>query len=621
MPPNPQIVSIKFINDSKGWAFDQYPGGQNGIWDCRTSGQDKGHWEVKIRNAGSAGCCRVALLTFPTPAEYDHWQGDLAAGEEKTWNTMQFLSGSWSSPGWSNFRIRCQDCSQTPFPETDNKIVYIECFTGFRIAAFYNETQVEASGRIVETGQTFNTPLSGREWVHVGADNHGVDFTVECTYGGTTLSDVATALREITVVEFHFGVVPPKPDIRIESIVMIDVAPDGTRTEYKVYPEGEAPYITFGGHRGFRVTIKNYGGDAEQAYFNGRIKDVLAAGELWTETSPPTYNGEQESFMAYIDAGYCYPPYCTTKTETDRKEFMIGYQPADTFPSPPDYWCEPGLCSPDGVGCWQQWEGKLSLDTTTSMVGNASIKYVIPKGYSHLPWVMINGVIDCNQYPWLLFFIKCSDPGLIGQSYGVLLTDETGKKAMVDVPLKTADWTLKVLPVGEVNALYWYIDTGFNWSRVKGVAFLFQSNNPTTIWIDQMYFRIAPAIARSVFIKVVDKATGAALPNITCRLGDYIDSVKFVYGGYMDKTNTGGNAKIGNIPYEPGGPASYYIFAEDPAQQYVHRPEDDVVVHLEDGDASITIKMTKEEAPPPNLLAFVVALALMAAAGILIIRR
>ena len=616
MPPNPQIVSIKFINDSKGWTFDQYPGGQNGIWDCRTSGQDKGHWEVKIRNNGSAGCCRVAILTYPTPAEYDRWQGDLAAGEEKTWDTMQFLSGSWSSPGWSNFRIRCQDCSQTPFPETDSKIVYIECFTGFRITAFYNGTQVEASGTIVETGQTFNTPLSGRVWVHVGADNHGVDFTIECTYGGTTLSDVATALREITVVEFHFGVVPTKPDIRIESIVMIDVAPDGTRTEYKVYPEGETPYITFGGHRGFRVTIKNYGGDAEQAYFNGRIKDVLAADEAWTETSPPTYNGEQEAFMAYIDAGYCYQPYCGTKTETDRKEFMIGYQLTDTFPSPPDRWCETAVSLAEGSWCCG-----LALDTVIKVVGNASVRYDFGAGNKSFYWYMINGVINCNQYPWLLFHIKCSDPSKIGYVYVVRLVDDTGKQALVDAVLHTADWELKVFPVGEANQMYWGHNAGFNWNRVVRVEFMFQSNGAGSMWIDQMYFRIAPAIARSVFIKVVDKATGAALPNITCRLGDYIDSVKFVYGGYMDKTNNAGNAQISNIPYEPGGPASYYIFAEDPAQQYVHRPEDDVVVHLEEGDASITIKMTKEEAPPPKLLAFVVALALMAAAGILIIRR
>jgi hypothetical protein len=330
----------------------------------------------------------------------------------------------------------------------------------------------------------------------------------------------------------------------------------------------------------------------------------------------PIGNTELESFSAYVRAAYCYQQdmWCKSAVETDRKEFMIGYKPAETFPDPPDRWCETGLCDPNNIGCWQQWEGQLSLDMTEKIVGNASIKYVIPKGLSHLVWQMINGVIDANQYPLMLFYIKCSNPQAIGLTYTVRLTDENGKKAVTDAVLKTTDWSLKPLLVGDANRFCWGYDAGFNWSRIKTVEFEFGATEETTIWIDQMYFRIAPAINRKVFIKVVDKATGANLPNITCRLGDYIDSVKFVYGGYMAKSDANGNAVIENIPVEPGSPATFYVFAEDPQGKYVQKPEDDVVVHLENSDATITIRMTSVTVPPQKEIDW---LPILAGAGLI----
>jgi hypothetical protein len=560
----------------------------------------------------------VGILTFPGLAEYYSWSGNLATGEEHVL-TGQFYSGSWSAPGWSDFLIRCQDCSVDPYVQTDHKIVEIECWTGFRIAALVNGTQVQGSGRIIETGQTFTTPLSGHVWIHVGADNHGKTYTIECTYQGITKQITDVAERSMPVIQFQFGAVAP-PDIKIESIRMYDRDTQGVVKEYRVYPEGETPYATFAGERYYIVTVKNYGGNAEQVYFScegfvATIKpDPLAGGASWTATSAPIFTREQGSFGAFVAAGFCYQPHCSNPTEMDRKEFMIGYQPTETFPSPPDRWCETDLSLDEGSWCCG---AGLALDTAIKVVGNASVRYDFGAGSKSFYWGMINGVINCNQYPWMLFYIKCSNPALIGSVYVVRLTDKNGKKAETEAVLHGTDFELKVLPVGETNQLYWFIQAGFDWSKVVKVEFVFSSSGAGSMWIDQLYFRIAPTIARKVFIKVVDKATGTPLPNITCRLGDYIDSVKFVYGGYMDNTDQNGNAIIGNIPVESGSPASFYIFAEDPQGKYVQLPEDDVVVHLETSDQSVTIQMTLPEEKKVNWLPLLLATGLIGVAFVL----
>jgi hypothetical protein len=611
--PNPKVQTVRFHNTSKGWVFKLYPEGEIGLWDCRTSGQDKGYFEITVKNTGDAGACYIQFLEWNN--EYWHWAGTLAAGEQRTWNTQEFYSGR----GWGPFYVRCCDATVSPYKETDKVEAPIEVLTGFRPYAYVDSTLVAASGKVVETGQTFTTPLSGETIVHVGEENEGKSYTIECTYQGVTKTNVVTASYILPRLEFYFGTQPTLPDIRIESIVLIDKDTAGNLKEYKVYPEGEVPYTTFSGSRAYRVTIKNYGGDAARAYFECEgmvtmITSPLPAGSSWTETSAPIYNSEQSSFTAYIASGYCYEPLCPQKFETDRHQFVIGYQPTETFPSPPDRWCETDLSLDEGSWCCGPG---LYLDTVQKIVGAASIRYDFGAGSKSFHWGMINGVINCNQYPWLLFYIKCSNPALIGGVYIVRLTDKNGKKAETEAVLHGTDFELKVLPVGETNQLYWFIQAGFDWSKVVKVEFVFSSSGAGSMWIDQLYFRIAPTIARKVFIKVVDKATGTPLPNITCRLGDYIDGVKFVYGGYMDNTDASGNAVIENIPVEPGSPASFYIFAEDPQGKYVQLPEDDVVVHLETSDQSVTIKMTLPEEKKINWLPLLLAAGLIGVAFVL----
>ena len=611
--PNPKVQTVRFYNTSKGWVFKLYPEGEIGLWDCRTSGQDKGYFEITVKNTGDAGACYIEFLEWSN--EYWHWEGTLAAGEQRTWNTQEFYSGR----GWGPFSVRCLDATVSPFRETDKVPAPVDVLTGFRPFAYVDSTLVAASGKVVETGQTFTTPLSGETIVHVGEENEGKSYTIECTYQGVTKTSAVTASHYLPRTEFYFGTQPTLPDIRIESIVLIDKDTAGNLKEYKVYPEGEVPYTTFSGSRAYRVTIKNYGGDATRAYFECEemvtmITSPLPAGSSWTETSAPIYNSEQSSFTAYIASGYCYEPLCPQKFETDRHEFVIGYQPTETFPSPPDRWCETELSLPEGSWCCGPG---LVLDTVVKVVGNASVRYDFGAGSKSFYWSMISGVIDANQYPLMLFYIKCVNPQLIGQSYVIKLIDETGKKAQTDAVLKTAEWTLKPLLVGDANRFCWAYDVGFNWSKIKKVEFDFQTTGATTIWIDQMHFRIAPAIARKVFIKVVDKTTGVILPNITCRLGDYIDSVKFVYGGYVDNTDASGNAVIENVPVEPGSPASFYVFIEDPQGKYVQKPEDDVVVHLETSDQSVTIKMTLSEEKKVNWLPLLFAAGVMGVALVL----
>jgi len=609
MPPNPKVVFVRFINITSGKTYNCYPEEEKGLW---INSHEKGYFIYRVKNMGDAGNC---YISFGGGGYAEVWGGNMNAGEEKDFTTTTFDALSRDGPAWgqSTFWVVCKDATVTPYRDTDAVGVYVLSFCGFRVTAYDGTTRVTASGTI--NGQSYTTTPTQEPWIHVGRylDVRNTLFTITCTYGKQTLQTQAyPGMSPVPVVEFHFGVYVP-PNLVFERLALVD----SVLGEFEIYPAGQTPYITFGGTRYYKFRIKNIGGSTALGVWvggdSGVLNGTLDAGQVWESRTITTYNGEQKSFTTYESCGY---DPGGNPVETDRIQFVINQQVTETFPSPADLWCE-SLQSPDGVGAWVQYEGQLSLDTTVKTVGNASIKYVIPKGFSHLVWNMINGKIDANKYPLMLHYIKCLNPQYIGQIYTIRLVDGTGKKALIDTVLKTADWALKPLLVGDANQYIWMIEAGFNWSNIKQVEFDFQASQSTIIWIDAMYFRIAPAIPRTVFINVVDKSTGQPLPNITCRLGDYIDSVKFVYGGYMDNTDANGNAVIENIPYEPGGTATYYVFAEDPQGKYVQLPEDDVVVHLESGDQSISIKMAVSEGKPPDFLPLILVAGIISFAVIL----
>lgn len=125
------ILSIRFINNSSnpatGGTYNVYPEREHGLWDCRTAGQETGYFMIRVWNVGSMGHVYSSVLVDLT--EYDHWEGDLADGESVTWTTIDFGSGSYSFPGFSNFTVRAYDTSTSPWTITDEQTVTVECFS------------------------------------------------------------------------------------------------------------------------------------------------------------------------------------------------------------------------------------------------------------------------------------------------------------------------------------------------------------------------------------------------------------------------------------------------------------------------------------------------------------
>lgn len=125
------VLDIDFINNSSNPAtsgtYHLYAEGENGLWDCRTAGRETGYFKIRLWNNGSAGHVRSSILVGSV--EYDHWEGDLADDESVTWTTTDFHSGSYSSPGYSNFTIRAYDASTSPWIITDEQTVTIECIS------------------------------------------------------------------------------------------------------------------------------------------------------------------------------------------------------------------------------------------------------------------------------------------------------------------------------------------------------------------------------------------------------------------------------------------------------------------------------------------------------------
>lgn len=123
------ILDIDFINNSSNSAtsgiYHLYKEGENGLWDCRTPGRETGYFKIRIRNIGSAGHVYSSILVGSV--EYDHWEGDLADEESMTWTTIDFHSGTYSYPGYSNFTIRAYDASTSPWTITDEQTVTVEC--------------------------------------------------------------------------------------------------------------------------------------------------------------------------------------------------------------------------------------------------------------------------------------------------------------------------------------------------------------------------------------------------------------------------------------------------------------------------------------------------------------
>jgi len=123
------ILSIHFINNSPNSAtsgiYYLYPEGEHGFWDCRTTGQEKGYFEMRVWNDGRGGHAYSSILVGS--AEYDHWEGDLIDQESVTWRTVDFGSGSYSYPRLSSFTVRAYDTLTSPWTITDERTVVIEC--------------------------------------------------------------------------------------------------------------------------------------------------------------------------------------------------------------------------------------------------------------------------------------------------------------------------------------------------------------------------------------------------------------------------------------------------------------------------------------------------------------
>ena len=144
MAVNPKFVTIRaYTNRGE---FKVYPEGEKPY---HLGGSI--YFIATIINNGSAGNCYIDMLR--DGAGYDSKTISLGTGATYTWTTI-----SVGVSGFHIFMIRTGDPSTVPYTYTDTKQVLVDPYVGFDIHAFVDSTPLNASGVIVETGQTFTTP-------------------------------------------------------------------------------------------------------------------------------------------------------------------------------------------------------------------------------------------------------------------------------------------------------------------------------------------------------------------------------------------------------------------------------------------------------------------------------
>jgi len=167
---------------------------------------------------------------------------------------------------------------------------------------------------------------------------------------------------------------------------------------------------------------------------------------------------------------------------------IVVYGIADkSDPADKDAWTE-SLTPADGS--WSAVAGEVTLDTTTKIKGNASIKtYTASNYYAGCKFTLNSGKdVNANLYPLLRFWVK-RDNAFNG-NLNIILYDAADKSASHMVNVGPDKWIQQQVKVGSENADIWDVESGFNWTQTKTVRFdcWFTDTGTGSFWVDGLLF-------------------------------------------------------------------------------------------------------------------------------------
>jgi len=170
-----------------------------------------------------------------------------------------------------------------------------------------------------------------------------------------------------------------------------------------------------------------------------------------------------------------------------RNEITV-YGAADkSVPSDKDAWTE-SLTPTDGS--WSAVSGETSLDTTTKIKGDGSIKtYALNLYYAACQLTLNSGKeVNANLYPVLVFWLRRESS--FNGNVQVKLYDTADKSASHLLTVGVDEWFQTQLKVGALNADAWNVESGFDWANIKKIRFdcYFTDVGTGSFWVDGLFF-------------------------------------------------------------------------------------------------------------------------------------
>jgi len=175
----------------------------------------------------------------------------------------------------------------------------------------------------------------------------------------------------------------------------------------------------------------------------------------------------------------------------------IGCNNASDSECPATAECTEDECTEDVTchcGSWSSFSGDdlIQKDANFKVVGSASISDTITSknSYDFIFSFSSGHMADCEAYNNIKFQVWQSNNFVSSVNIG--LSDINGVLAQAKVNINTNTWSTVNLGCGSTNtALWWRIDSGFDWSRISSITIFTRTTGPSvteTIWIDDMYF-------------------------------------------------------------------------------------------------------------------------------------
>lgn len=193
-----------------------------------------------------------------------------------------------------------------------------------------------------------------------------------------------------------------------------------------------------------------------------------------------------------------------------------GPSPEQRYP-PNDEWTEPEYTA------WGAWisgsTGVVELDSQQKVVREHSIRHTTKQSdyYGRAIFTLHDDLeVNTDIYRRLNFIIALENS--FAGRVTIQLIDAAGMIVRRDETIPLLEWTLKILPVGSVNAAFWEIDVfntqPFDWTKVKQVDVTahFPGTGTGKFWLDGIYFTYKIEGFRALDVTVVVKDTDPPVP-------------------------------------------------------------------------------------------------------------